>query len=496
MKKLQPNVSIEEVLAVFDTDEASDSVAKRFGISTETVRDLWRTHFGEELYKARGKRVIAKASSQMRSKGDEKVCTFYQVPCSKCGIVTTVKLRKPPKRSFDKFLCDACKYDRSCPVCGLLVDGQGGIHLHFSHRRKAGDEAHMAYEKEQEEAHWASQVPVEDYVTCLECGYRGKTLAMHFTAVHGYTAEVYKSKFGQDVQIRSLKTDRALSLALSSRPCYGKGEKKIVKCSSCGKPWEGSKFLCPGIHDLRCENCKTKEEAAKEELRWRGKKEPEDYVECRLCGYRTDDNLCSHLQSVHPDILASEYFKMFPKAWMGSKRVMKDLTQKDLAPFEDKEGKIQVKLAAKVLGCGWATVARYCKRLGLPTRDKLAFQKQVLDELAQVLGSPYKWEWSDTKIRNPKTNWMFRFDGYFPAYNLLVEAHGEQHFKCIPYWHLDESGLKKLQDRDALKMKLALDSGYQYLVIRYNDHYSDPAYLKAKLEALGIRPHRGRAISR
>lgn len=389
MKKLQINGSIEGVLAAFDTDEPANLVAKRFGISMDALRNLWKTHFGDVTYAARGKRIIAQASSRMRAKGDEKTCTFYQVPCSKCGIVTTVKLRKPPKRSFDKFLCDTCKYDQSCPVCGLLVDGGQGISMHFAHRRKDGDEAHITYEKEQEEAYWANQTPEQDYVTCLECGYRGKTLAMHFTAVHGYTAEVYKTKFGQDTQIRSINTDDAMSLAAKNRVDYGKGSRKIVNCSSCGEPWEGSKFLCPTIHDFRCEKCKTKEEALEEMLLWLDKSEPEDYVSCLECNYRAE-NLTSHIQNAHPGyrernpgamvvalnsiIRDVSHLLGIPMTEKTKQRIREvnsiGLTLDSFKPFIESDGTVDHRAMMKEVGCSWPTLIRYMDQFGLKNSHK------------------------------------------------------------------------------------------------------------------------------
>ena len=78
-------------------------------------------------------------------------------------------------------------------------------------------------------------------------------------------------------------------------------------------------------------------------------------------------------------------------------------------------------LAADELECCGLTVRRYCKELGLPTRNRLATQKRVLDTLRDLIGEPYIWEWSHPAIVNPATGWRLFYDGYFQGQGLLVE---------------------------------------------------------------------------
>jgi len=163
-----------------------------------------------------------------------------------------------------------------------------------------------------------------------------------------------------------------------------------------------------------------------------------------------------------------------------------NLTLQDLSPFKDDKGRVQVALAADTLGCSGLTVLRYCKENNLPTRNRLAFQKRVLDALAEILGEAYEWEWSDLRIFNPLTGYRLYFDGYFSGHNLLVEVHGKQHFVYIPYWHKARYIFEALQTRDRVKQEQALELGFKVLTIRYDEPYTDVMYLRGRLREIGL----------
>ena len=488
--------SSSDISMAFATTEPFKAVAARLGLSPNTLRRLWKEEFGEEPFVARGKAIqAAAATATCLETVATRVYKDVRLPCSSCGTEVPLKTNQVAQMDVESFVCEDCKYDRVCPVCDQLVDGERGLSGHFRHRREAGDAPHVLYQDKQEEARWEGLQEGHGYVRCLECGHRAETLARHLKAAHGITAEEYRSRHG-DVRIRSVKVEQARRLALQvgrTSPAYA--GTKDVGCPSCGGVREVSKFFVPDVHDLRCEVCRAAEDAAFEEARWEGKTEPADYMECWVCGYRTEENLNSHIQNTHPELRVGEYARQFPKASIntptsGARNVgaalRLNLTPQDLAPFKDDKGRVQVALAAETLGCSGLSVRVYCKEHKIPTRNRLAFQKQVLDALSGILGGAYEWEWSDLRIFNPLTGYRLYFDGYFPEHNLLVEVHGKQHFVYVPYWHKARYIFEAMQARDVAKQEQALALGFQVLTIRYDEPYTDVMYLRGRLKERGL----------
>ena len=251
-------------------------------------------------------------------------------------------------------------------------------------------------------------------------------------------------------------------------------------------------FLAEAMHDTRCEECRAAHALEQLEARWAGKREPEDYVTCRVCGHRAQF-LSSHLQHSHPD---RDYGVEFPESLISAMTVGQriccnklSLTGADLHPFSDSSGRIITAWAAEELDCSQLSIRIYCRQLGLQTRNRLAFQKRVLDRVAEVLGGlAYEWEYSDPKIRNPETNYLLRYDGYFPLVNLLVEAHGRQHEKFVPYWHKVPENFERRVQLDLLKLRRAREEGYAILVVRKSDPDGlDENRLRRRILDLGCR---------
>jgi hypothetical protein len=101
-----------------------------------------------------------------------------------------------------------------------------------------------------------------------------------------------------------------------------------------------------------------------------------------------------------------------------------------------------------------------------------------LDGAASSLRASYEPEWTDSRISNPASGRKFHFDGYFPAHNLIIEAHGEQHFYFIEQWHRTYEEFERLQDLDRFKMAKARELGYRVKIVRYSDPIHDPAFWK------------------
>jgi SAM-dependent methyltransferase len=144
-------------------------------------------------------------------------------------------------------------------------------------------------------------------------------------------------------------------------------------------------------------------------------------------------------------------------------------SREDILKYADENGAIIVAEAALGLNAAPTTVLQYCKSLGLKTRNRLAWQRVVLDQAAKAFKEAYEWEWSDPRIINPSTGRVLNFDGFFPSHNLIVEAHGDQHFRYAEAWHGSIEGFHESRERDAFKKKRAEELGYKVLVVRPKD---------------------------
>ncbi len=474
-----------EVSEAFHTEEGFKATATRLGMSPNTLRKRWKAEFGEAAFKERGKTLQAKAAAATaRDIAHRRVYKDVEVVCTSCGASVQVKSNQAAQMDLEAFQCDSCKYDRECPVCGQGVIGEKGLSGHFRHRREAGDQAHIDHL----EGRWDGLVEGRDFVVCRECGVKAKSLVMHLVHEHGLTAEVYRSRHaGARVRSEELSARRS-ALAVEGHVGRDYTGTKEAPCPDCGEAQEVSKYAVPGYHHLWCPACRD----LRESKVWKGLVEPEDYVTCRLCQFRAI-NLTSHMQSSHPGVQVDGYKVQFPGAQMVSlasgqrdASVNKlNLTKADLEPYGDEKGRIIVSWAAEGLECSGQSVLRYCKELGFKTRNRLATQRRVLDLLAEILDEDYEWEWSHPLVRNPETDWLLFFDGYFPELGLVVEYHGKQHYEYVPYWHKTEAAFERRQWLDGWKAERARVLGLTYMEIKYDEPFEDESYLRGRLVQLG-----------
>lgn len=385
---------------------------------------------------------------------------------------------------------------------------------HFRFRREAGDVEHPKYQAAQEEAQWVGKSEGADYVRCLACGLRVLTLARHLKAEHKINAVQYRAAYGEDAKIRcdTLKAKRSVALSTCVRV---KGDKKEVTCSSCGEVWLGSKFLALGTHDFRCVDCREIEGNTALQIQWDGKSEPQDYVTCRACGDYRAENLTSHIQSAHSDLVGT-YKEEYPGSFLvalssgvrnkiairgvprpkefGIKISMQKLAQRvyltesDLLPFRKKTSK-KVSLSRASLGTGLTigVVKRECLRLGLPYHRLNVSQDILLSRVSTLLGYDYKSEWTSSFFVNPKSGHRFKFDGYFEACTLLIEFQGYQHYTWPNHFHSHEAAFLEARERDVEKRRQALaHGGFKYLEVREDQPWQDLDYLRKRLTDLEV----------
>ena len=334
----------------------------------------------------------------------------------------------------------------------------------------------------------------EDVVCCLECGFKASTLATHLRR-HGMTAKDYLRKYpGSLIRSRNLSRKRSQAIARSWKLRKEKRSQKATKqieCPRCGALHTVSLFLAPKTHNTHCKSCARAIHRLEQDALWEGKKTPDDYVVCLECGHRAR-NLTSHIRSQHR---MSLYKEKYPDALLmalncrsrDKEALRLHISLADLMSFTDDKGRVLVAQAAEFFGCAHNTMKRLCRRLGVPTYNRLAFQKRVLDSISQLLGgASYEWEYKDDAIRSPKTGYCLRYDGFFPALNLLVEVHGFQHEKFVPYWHKTQDAFEYRKYLDEYKKEKALEAGYRFLVIRQSQaNWNDSDWLSNELRKLG-----------
>lgn len=317
------------------------------------------------------------------------------------------------------------------------------------------------------------------------------------------------SKWGQS------RLGVAKKLTETSEPCSVCGQPVVLNlnqkarilrilCTSCDEKERGvdqycpvCKFGCVGVrglagHMARPQSGDPEAHAAylcqQEQETWEGRLEDYDYVVCRVCGFR-GKSLGNHIK-LH-NLEASSYYREHPGAALTASNT-EVLRQQMLAPlaadrafgwnredllkFVDEKGLVIVAEAALGLGAAPSTVLQYCKSFGLGTRNRLAWQRVVLDQAAKALGTSYEWEWSDPRIINPQTGRVLNFDGYFPSLNLIVEAHGDQHFRYAEAWHGSIEGFQESRERDAFKKKRAEELGFRFRAVRTSDPTHDPQF--------------------
>lgn len=112
------------------------------------------------------------------------------------------------------------------------------------------------------------------------------------------------------------------------------------------------------------------------------------------------------------------------------------------------------------------------------------FQTRALDAMTKVIGYTPQWEKTFDWLKNPKTGYKLRCDGYYEKDKLIVECQGEQHFNSNVL--LDKKyDFEAGQYRDKVKKELILQNEFKLIEIRYDEELSEEV-MKRKLLEVGI----------
>lgn len=364
----------------------------------------------------------------------------------------------------------------------------------------------------QEGARWAGKTEPQDYVTCLDCGYRAENLTSHITSMHPNYRSAHSDALivalGSSIRDKTSLQGRVLTeetkalmsenagrwnagLTKEAHPSIAAQSKKMQGRT----PWSKGQTVST---DARLQ-------ATAEKLKlYIGENRPWHN------GLRADLLLSDFAPILDPEgrVDRLRAVKLLGFSWNTIGKYMETyglevsdvnikarseaqfirLTEEDLYPYRLGNGKLVVAWAATRLGYGHETIAREADRLGLPRLSHVQ-QGRCLGAVCGALeGADFQEEWRDARFTNPLTGHRFKFDGYFPAEKLVVEYHGYQHFVYPNVYHKTEEAYLMSRERDRLKREYILNApGLTYLEIRYDEPFDDQSYLLGRLHALGIR---------
>lgn len=115
----------------------------------------------------------------------------------------------------------------------------------------------------------------------------------------------------------------------------------------------------------------------------------------------------------------------------------------------------------------------YCKS----SKGENQIEKYLIENNIKYIRE-YKFE----KCINLKTNKKLPFDFYLPNQNLIIEFHGEQHYKKMgKYFENRAGGLEGRKYRDNIKFKFCNINNINYLKISYKEINNIEQILKIKL---------------
>jgi hypothetical protein len=171
-----------------------------------------------------------------------------------------------------------------------------------------------------------------------------------------------------------------------------------------------------------------------------------------------------------------------------AKRATIRLEKEDLLRFALGNGKVVVARAMANLGRDYKVVRRECERHSLPMFNHSIRQTLCLEAISKALkGALYEQEWRATRFTNPSTGHRFRYDGYFPTHDLIVEFHGYQHYVFPSVYIQKEELYFALQKRDRIKENLIHgDPTLRYFLVREDEPYTDVTYLQGRLIDEGV----------
>jgi len=379
------------------------------------------------------------------------------------------------------------------------------------------------------EAHWASKVEKQGYVICTYCGHKAENLTSHIQNVHPESIGNYPdqmvalcSAVRDKTYLKGKKLSdetRALMSANAGRWNNGHTKETHPSVAAISEHRMGQSSWNKGL---------TKEDhpslriMGEKSALWCGEKRYwsnglkanftlEDFKPfldeygavdrfsmSEVTGY-DEQTITKYMEELGLS-LSKKYVKARVErmiqngtfqamAEKNAENVRIRLTREQFEPYMTRHGKVRVDQAIAGLGHNYTIITRECDRLGLPRYNVHSIRQRLcLDTISLILdGAVYEKERTFKHIRNPKSGYLFRYDGYFPEYELAVEFHGFQHYVFPSYFIKDEQAFFDYQERDRIKENtIHADPVLRYFVVREDEPYTDVEYIRRRLIDAGI----------
>lgn len=171
---------------------------------------------------------------------------------------------------------------------------------------------------------------------------------------------------------------------------------------------------------------------------------------CRKCCNVTSEN---YIAKTHPEI--AKLLKIPQRGY----EIISGTTQKEIF-ICDKCGFEQKKIVRNVVRYRFS-----CSRCddGLPYGEK--FMMCVLNQLDIEYETQKMFDWSSNiEHENSKLHGNKIYDFYIPSLNLIIETHGEQHYRR-GFEYLGGRNLEEEQENDRIKEGLAKENGFENYII-------------------------------
>jgi predicted transcriptional regulator len=338
----------------------------------------------------------------------------------------------------------------ACPDCGstwigskFLVPDVHDLRCE-SCRKIAAEEARV-----EEDLKWSQLKEPEDYVTCLDCGYRAENLVSHILSAH----QDYRVRYPES-EIVSLNSAIRDKTHLKGVPLSDSVRKKMSE--NAGRWAEGlSKH--------------TDERIARAALKMRGRtpwskglsKETDPRLEA------TSRANISHFQE-HP-----------------RPRVIID--KEVLGRFRSRKGKVLLRKASEKLNHCSAIIRRECVRQHLEFHSRLQGQHSCLEIIADIVGTGYKSEWSSRLFCDAVTGHRYKFDGFFKELGLVVEFQGHQHYTFPNRYHKTLEDHEDCRRRDRAKKAMTERTpGLTFFEVFEYEPFTDESYMRGRLHQAGF----------
>ena len=361
--------------------------------------------------------------------------------------------------------------------------------------------------KEASDKRWEGLQEPQDYVTCLDCGYRAENLTSHILNAHpDYRARhpnALVNALSSGARDKSKLKGRSLSASTRRKMSEnaGRWNKGLTKSGhpSLARQAEKMRGKPSWNEGLTTETSEILRRAGEKLRQYVGENRPwhnglraeltlEDFAPVLDSEGRVDRQkamavigyswntigkyMCDHgLELSDVNVQARHESQIIR------------LTPEQLEPYRLKNGKLVVAWAASRLGVGHGVVRREADRHEIPRFQWGLSQGLCLGTVSEALGgADWVSEWKDTRFKNPETGWRYKFDGYFPDHGLVVEYHGHQHFVWPNAFYKTEESYLALRRRDAHKRELIQGSpGLRYLEIRFDEPFDDAMYIRGRL---------------